>query len=240
MLSITLAGEPAVLLPSGALVLPAQDTLLVADVHLGKARSFRRLGVPVPEATTAATLASLDAALAASGAHRLVVLGDFLHARRGLGPDLLDAMLAWRQRHPRVQLQLVRGNHDRHAGDPPDSLGAQVLDGPVRLGPFALCHEPEPVPGAYALAGHWHPCVGLRGAGRDSLRLPCFWLGDPHGPRAVGVLPAFGAFTGMHAIERAPGDRVYALCDGQVREVPAPAHRGSLTSSTASRRAGAG
>lgn len=240
MLSIHLAGEPAVLLPSGALFLPAHDALLVADVHLGKARSFRRLGVPVPEATTGATLAALDEALTASGARRLVVLGDFLHARRGLGPEVLDALLAWRHGHAQLQLQLVRGNHDRHAGDPPDGLGAQVLDGPVRLGPFALCHEPEPVPGTYALAGHWHPCVGLRGAGRDRLRLPCFWLGAPDGPRAVGVLPAFGAFTGMHAVERAPGDRIYALCEGHVREVPPPAPRSGFTSSTASRRAGAG
>ena len=32
---------------------PAERTLLVADAHIGKAVSFRRLGVPVPEATNA-------------------------------------------------------------------------------------------------------------------------------------------------------------------------------------------
>jgi predicted AAA+ superfamily ATPase len=40
-----------------------------------------------------------------------------------------------------------------------------------------------------------------RGPGR--LRLPCFHFGP-----AVGVLPAFGDFTGMHVMPRGPGDRV--------------------------------
>ena len=49
------------------------------------------------------------------------------------------------------------------------------------------------------LAGHWHPCASLGGRAHDRLRLPCFWLGAE---RTVGVLPAFGGFTGMHPIER--------------------------------------
>ena len=40
------------------------------------------------------------------------------------------------------------------------------------------------------------------GARCDQLRLPCFWFGD-----AVGVLPAFGAFTGMHPMRAGAGDR---------------------------------
>jgi len=37
---------------------------------------------------------------------------------------------------------------------------------------------------------------------------------------AVGVLPAFGDFTGMHSIQQRPGDRVWAVADEAVREVP--------------------
>ena len=43
------------------------------------------------------------------------------------------------------------------------------------------------------------------------MRLPCFWLGDD-----VGVLPAFGAFTGMHPIHAGAGERVFAIADGAV------------------------
>jgi metallophosphoesterase superfamily enzyme len=101
---------------------------------------------------------------------------------------------------------LVRGNHDAHAGDPPAALGVQVVDGPLRIGPWALLHQPGEVDSAYALAGHLHPGVVLGGRAHDRLRLPCFHFG----PRC-GVLPAFGPFTGLHVLARGEQDRVYAV-----------------------------
>ena len=62
---------------------PAARMVMVADVHFGKAATFRRAGQPVPHGTTADNLARLDALLAATGADHLVFLGDFLHARSG-------------------------------------------------------------------------------------------------------------------------------------------------------------
>lgn len=199
------------LLPERVAFDPDRGVLLVADAHIGKAVSFRRLGVPVPAGTTAEGLAVLDTALAATGAERIVFLGDLLHSKRSMAPGTLATVRAWRERHRALALTLVRGNHDERAGDPPDDLGIDVLDGPLRLGPWALVHEPQAVDGAYALAGHVHPCVVLGGRAFDRLRLPCFHFGAQ-----VGVLPAFGPFTGMHALPRESGDRLYAVADGQV------------------------
>lgn len=215
MWSLDLAGEQLVLLPQRAAFLPAHRTLLVADAHLGKAVSFRRLGVPVPEATTAGTLARLDAALAASGAGCVVFLGDLLHSTRAHAAQTLAAVRRWRDRHPQLDLRLVRGNHDRHAGDPPADWGVCCVNEPLRLGGLALKHHPDPEPGAYVLAGHVHPGMVLGGRAHDRLRLPCFHFGP-----AVGLLPAFGEFTGMHVVARAPGDRVFVL-QGE-RVVPLP------------------
>jgi hypothetical protein len=47
------------------------------------------------------------------------------------------------------------------------------------------------------------------------LRLPCFHFGAE-----VGVLPAFGAFTGMHVMPRAPDDRVFVVAGDAVRALP--------------------
>ena len=215
MLTIRLAGQEAQLHPCGALALPEHGALLVADAHFGKAVSFRKLGVPVPAGTTADNLARLDAALSATRARHLVFLGDFLHSARSHAEGTLALLHAWRARHPGLRVTLVRGNHDDRAGDPPASLGFAVVDEPLRLGPFALCHHPKPVAGAYVLAGHWHPCVGVSGRAHERLRLPCFWLGAD-----TGILPAFGSFTGMHRIERREGDRVFAVAGEVVREVP--------------------
>lgn len=209
----TPGGARLLLLPQRAAFCPDTATLLVADAHLGKAHSFRRLGVPVPAGTTAEALARLDAMLAATGARHIAFLGDLLHSARA--QSALAAVIAWRQRQPQLALTLVRGNHDRHAGDPPAALGVRAVDAPLRLGPWRLLHEPAgpaggavhgPDDGGYALAGHVHPGVALSGRARDRLRLPCFHFG----PRQ-GVLPAFGGFTGLHVLPRAVGDAVYAV-----------------------------
>ncbi|MGV3573249.1 MAG: ligase-associated DNA damage response endonuclease PdeM [Ramlibacter sp.] len=223
MLKITLAGEDAVLHPTGTLYLPAHGTLLVADAHFGKAVSFRKLGVPVPRGTTAGTLGKLDGAIADTGAARVVFLGDFLHSVRSHAAGTLGVLQQWRDDRPGLALTLVRGNHDDRAGDPPAGLRFTVVDEPLRLGRFALCHHPRPVAGAYVLAGHWHPCISVKGRAFERLRLPCFWLGDDSGrlpAQAVGILPAFGNFTGMHRIEPRAGDRIFPVAGDAVRALP--------------------
>jgi len=215
---IALAGARLRLLAGRAVHWPDEGLLLIADAHLGKAASFRRLGVPVPEATTDDTLARLDTLLTQTGADELVFLGDLLHAARGRAPDTLARVARWRAAHPNLRLVLVRGNHDRAAGDPPPDWDVQVVDEPWRRGPMALKHHPEPEAGAYVLAGHVHPAIALGGRAHDRLRLPCFHFGP-----AVGVLPAFGAFTGSHVVQPAPGDRVFVVQGDRVRALPVPA-----------------
>jgi DNA ligase-associated metallophosphoesterase len=219
-------GARLVPLPERALWLPEAALLLVADAHIGKAQSFRRLGVPVPEGTTAGTLARLDAALArcaASGpvVRGVVFLGDLLHAARGRGAATLAAVAAWRGRHAALELTLVRGNHDGHAGDPPGDWGVTCVDepwSPPGLDSLALAHHPgqgRAGQGRYALAGHVHPAVVLGGRAHQRLRLPCFHFGP-----AVGVLPAFGEFTGSHVLPRGPADRVFACTADAVVALP--------------------
>lgn len=193
-----------------AVAWPARRSLLVADLHLGKGQTFRRLGVPVPQGSTADTLDRLGAALADSGAERLIVLGDFLHAAAARDGAAALTLQAWRRRHASLDLVLVRGNHDARAGDPPADWGIRVVEGPWRPeGPgsgLVLDHHPEPCAGAAVLAGHLHPGVRLRARG-DALRLPCYAFDRR---RQVGVLPAFGAFTGL--ADQAPGpDRLLVL-----------------------------
>lgn len=221
MLEVELAGTRVGLHASGAAYLPDTRTLLIADAHFGKAVSFRKLGVPVPSGTTTETLDEMSALVAETAAQHIVFLGDFLHSVHSHAASTLGALAQWRAVHADLALTLVRGNHDDRAGDPPAQLRITVVDEPLRLGPFALCHHPRPVPQAYVLAGHWHPCVGVGGRANEYLRLPCFWFGDgTQELAAVGVLPAFGSFTGMHPIQPRPGDRIFPIADAVVRALP--------------------
>ena len=201
---IDLCGQVLWLLPDKAIYWPARRALLVADVHIGKAASYRALHQPVPRGTTDATLARLDAVLAAHDCERLVVLGDFLHARTARAPATLARLQAWRERHAGLDIVLIRGNHDRNAGDPPAALDIRVVDEPWVLAPFALQHEPKPHPAYPVLAGHVHPVFVLRGRARQRLRLPCFLI-----DQQVSLLPAFGEFTGGWEIAPASASKVY-------------------------------
>lgn len=204
-------GETLWLLPEKAVYWPAQKALLVADVHIGKAASYRALHQPVPRGTTQATLARLDALLRHYPCERLIVLGDFLHARTGRAPATLALLQAWRERHAHIEMTLVRGNHDKHAGDPPSALSIEVVEEPWLLGPFALQHEPDPHMQRPVLAGHVHPAYVLRGRGRQRLRLPCFVLDTK-----VSLLPAFGEFTGGWTIDKPAGARLFVAGAGKV------------------------
>jgi uncharacterized protein len=207
-----LAGEQVLLLAQKALYWPRQRLLAVADIHFGKAASFRALGVPVPRGTTAENLALLDQLLHAFDVDHVVFLGDFLHARAAHAPATLALLTQWRARwqaeRPALRLTLVRGNHDLHAGDPPPALGIAAVGEPYLLAPFAFCHHPDLAGAAgahYVLAGHVHPVFHLV-ARRDALRLPCFLLGAQR-----AVLPSFGAFTGGHAVRPEVGERLYLV-----------------------------
>lgn len=215
-MDVEIRGVAMRLLPERAALLVSSATLLVADAHLGKAASFRRLGVPVPEATTQDNLQRLTALVAQSGARRVVFLGDLVHSARALAAATVEAISAWRRQHARLECTLVRGNHDRHAGMPPAAWELEVLEGPLPLAGLQLRHEPQPDPAGYVLAGHVHPCAVVGGRAHDRLRLPCFHFGAE-----VGVLPAFGSFTGMHALPRLPGDRVYVIAGSEIRQLPA-------------------
>jgi DNA ligase-associated metallophosphoesterase len=215
MPTVAWGGHRLCLLSAKAAWLPERHMLLVADVHLGKALSFRRLGVPVPGGTTGDALARLSELLTTTGAHELVILGDFLHSADAQAPALQAQVRSWRIDHAHVAMTLVRGNHDDRAGDPPAALEFVLRDEPWTLPPpsdqasvpgLALCHHPRAVAGHQVLAGHLHPCVVLAGRARQRLRLPCFHFGPE-----VAVLPAFGGFTGMHSITRQASDQVFAV-----------------------------
>ncbi|RRV06807.1 ligase-associated DNA damage response endonuclease PdeM [Pseudomonas sp. v388] len=208
---VTLAGAELWLLADKAIYYPAHRALLIADAHFGKAAAYRKLGQPVPHGTTQVNLQRLDRLLADYDVGHLIFLGDFLHAPESHAAGTLSALRTWRARHAQLSITLIRGNHDKRAGDPPAELNIEVVEEPLILGPFALQHEPDAHPSLHVLAGHVHPVYRLRGRGRQSLRLACFYL-DAH----VSLMPAFGEFTGGYAIEPTDRSSVYVTGDGAI------------------------
>ena len=211
-----IGGEKVELLATRALHWPRERTVFVADVHLGKAAAFRAGGIPLPRGSTAADLKRLTAVLQQTGARRLVVLGDFLHAAAGRVAALDSAFRQWRELHSAVEVILVRGNHDDRAGDPPPDWGVAVVNEPHPLAPFLACHVPVTPRTGFALCGHVHPGVRLSGSAHQSERLPCFLLG-----RRRAILPAFGSFTGLALVAPNVHERIVAVAGTRLFALPA-------------------
>ncbi|ABU57435.1 ligase-associated DNA damage response endonuclease PdeM [Roseiflexus castenholzii] len=228
--SLIIAGEEVQLLTERALFWQRTATLIIADPHIGKASAFRAAAVAVPEDTTHADLDRLSRLIARCNAQKVVILGDLLHARSGRTTATLAAVSAWRARHASLDLILVRGNHDVRAGDPPSAWDIACLDEPWQMPPFILRHHPAAHPDGYALAGHLHPAARLIGAGRQRATLPCFWFGAQ-----VGVLPAFGSFTGATLIAPERDDQVFVIAGDDVVAVSG-ALRGTESAQRAGRR----
>ena len=218
MTSVTIAGEELELRAECAAYWPRMRTLLIADPHFGKAASFRTLGVYVPAGTTEHALGRLDKIIASTNPENLVFLGDFLHAREGRNEQTFAALAEWRARHAGIRMQIVRGNHDYRAGDPPSEVGIECVDGPLSMPPFCLAHHPVASSKGYVLAGHIHPCAVLLGPAKQRERLPCFSFGA-----SVGILPAFGEFTGCAEVDTSDLESCWVIAHDEVVRVRGPA-----------------
>ena len=208
-------GERLELLAERAAYWPRTGMLLVADLHVGKDAAFRQRGLALPAGVGASDLRRLTTILQSRPVSRLVFLGDLIHARSGITPATCDDVAEWRKRHDTLDVTLVRGNHDRAAGDPPADWRIDCVAEPYSAPPFSLCHNPSlHGSGLPTIAGHLHPAVGLAGPAGTHMTLPCFWMRE-----GLLVLPAFTEFSGRHRIDAAHGDRIFVVGEGHVVEI---------------------
>ena len=180
------AGHSFRMLADRALFWPRHRALIVADLHLEKASWFARLGQMLPPYDSLATLAELDAVVAATDAREVWCLGDSFHDSHGSDrlPDDAGAILC--RLTAATRWTWIVGNHD---GAMTDRCGGTVVADAVVDG-LVLRHEADPADGRPELSGHFHPKLRLRVRGRSVARR-CFVA-----TATKLVLPAFGSLTG--------------------------------------------
>lgn len=173
-------------LVAGALYWEAEDTLLVADLHLEKGAAYAARGMLLPPYDTRSTLSRLSKIIAAVEPSRVVALGDSFH-RSECADNLVEDDFA-------LLLKLQRGrdwfwicgNHDPNL---PDTIGGTVCS-TLSIGGVVLRHEPSDDEAALEIVGHLHPVARISRRG-SVVRRRCF---ATDGRRLV--MPAFGAYAG--------------------------------------------
>jgi DNA ligase-associated metallophosphoesterase len=198
------------LLPQKAVWLKQQKILLLADLHFGKINHFRKSGIPVPAAANNKNTELLISLLQDTKPDRVIFLGDLFHSHYNEEWEVLGQI---RKHFLNCSFELVLGNHDILSTLQYERNKMKCYANELREGDFILTHEPMPeVPvGLYNLSGHFHPGVKLRGPGKQTVMLPCFYFG-----RNQGILPAFGSFTGMARIMPKKEDRVFVIAEDKI------------------------
>lgn len=206
-------GTELVLLPEKGIWFPHYKTLLISDIHLGKGAHFRKAGIPIPQALAQEDLACLSDLIAQFKPLQLIFLGDLFHS--DVNNDW-DWFCLWRDLHHDIELVLIKGNHDILPIGFYDNLCIKVIE-EGSIGPFILKHDkPKNLPNThgYLICGHIHPGIKLRGKGRQSVTVPCFWFG-----RDYAILPAFGKFTGKAELKIQKDEIVFAIAGQKVLPV---------------------
>ena len=146
---------------SGALYLPDERTLVVADLHLEKGSAYAARGVLLPPYDSAATLRLLGAAILRYQPARVIALGDSFHDR-GAEARIDESCLATlRACQAGRDWFWVSGNHDPSISA---AMGGTVLD-ELDIRGVRLRHEPSPRSPAICTPPPRSACAAGRCAG---------------------------------------------------------------------------
>jgi DNA ligase-associated metallophosphoesterase len=201
------------LLPEKALYLPETNTLVIADIHFGKAMHFRKNGISIPPQSAERDYIRLNQLIEKKQPQRIIVLGDLFHSTHNSEWNLFCEFVAYRSG---IRFMLIIGNHDILDRSHYQKLCLEVVEHSLELQDLILSHEPlKRVPdGMINVAGHIHPGFVLQGRGRQNIKLPCFYML----PKQL-IMPAFGSLTGLHVMDRTLESDVYVVANEKVIEV---------------------
>jgi uncharacterized protein len=210
-----LRGDEFELHPLKAMFWKDKSTLILSDIHIGKAAHFRKNGIAIHTNANKNNFWNLSVLIEEYTPERLLILGDLSHSHSN---SEWDAFVDFRMMFTQMTWVLVDGNHDMNTeGDYQEAIISTIPE--LQESQFRFVHDnSQGIYGSYelySLSGHIHPAVRIKGAGRQSIKLDCFYFGLNE-----GILPAFGEFTGRHCIKPRKGDALFGIAESSVVEIP--------------------
>ncbi len=206
---IEIKNNTFILHPLSVVFWKQKSILIISDVHLGKVSHFRKFGAAVPQKAIQMNFDLMTEAVQQFSPKTICFLGDLFHSSINSEWHLFETWIAQQD----AEVVLVEGNHDIISPLKYEKIGVTVV-AEIQADGFLLTHHPEEREGFFNFSGHIHPAVRLRGAGRQTLRLPCFYKSNTQ-----MIVPAFGQFTGHFTISPKKTDKVFAVTKEAVFEV---------------------
>lgn len=188
---------------------PEQRSLILSDLHMGKAAHFRKNGVPIPTQIHQQDLDRLKLLISYYDAKKVIIVGDLIHANENVEVDDFSGLI---QNFKDTEFILIEGNHDRISKSKITSWGFASFEKEYILNDIKFIHEPDYSSGLQ-IVGHIHPGVSLRLPTNKNVRLPAFVVS----PKQI-ILPAFSKFTGLATNLKIPDSIYYGIYeDGIVK-----------------------
>ncbi|WP_299015898.1 ligase-associated DNA damage response endonuclease PdeM [uncultured Polaribacter sp.] len=186
-----------------------QKSLILSDLHIGKAAHFQKSGIPIPKSVLTTDLERLKQLIIHFKAENLIIVGDLFHA--GYNKDL-DEFKTWLQQFNNLKLQLVKGNHDRLSNTIYEKFHIEVFPSQLSINNLKFVHDAvEENEEVFTISGHIHPGVFIKGRGKQRIKLPCFQMS-----KNQLILPAFSLFTGLNTRNLLANCKNFAFTDDGV------------------------
>lgn len=200
------------LLPEKAVYWKEEKTLILTDLHLGKAAHFRKSGIQVPESVHIPDYVRFKNLIRTYAPEKVLILGDLFHSSLNREWERFSSLI---QDFPVTKFLLIRGNHDILQENLYSLANLEIAGEVATYGPFQFVHQfSGRTSNRYILSGHIHPAVRINGPAKQSLMLPCFYFTKTH-----GILPAFGNFTGMAKINPKKNDDIFVILENSLVKI---------------------
>lgn len=204
-----------------AAYLPLQKTIVISDLQLGEEQQLRALGHNIMYEQAERMLGLIDGQIGRYGAKRLVIDGDLKHDfGRISGQERRDILGMLRKLKKKVEIEVIRGNHDTITKPLTDRLGLS-LHGFLEQDGFLFVHGHELPPESDAhtiIIGHMHPAISLSDGIRAE-RYKVFLIGTYRKKRVL-VLPSFSTLSyGVDVLRIEPNTPLFSKRDVEKAEV---------------------
>lgn len=194
---------------TGAVFWKEKNTLLLADIHLGKVGHFRKSGIPVPRKAGGVFYDKIIKLKNSLNFSQIIFLGDLFHSSLNNEWFLFENWV----KKSELKIILIKGNHDIIPKLVFEQVGIKTYDD-LKIEKFFFTHYPKKINDCFVFSGHIHPGVRLIGKGKQIMKFPCFICNKDQ-----IILPSFGGFTGMHLPKIKKGDQVFVITNKEIIEI---------------------
>ncbi len=174
---------------SGILFIKQMDTIVLADIHLGKGTSLNRNGIQVPPYDIKETLKKLNDIVDEYSPSKIISLGDSFHDKFSIINMEKSDLNELKKITRRVNFVWINGNHDQDLIGK-DKIGGIFFDS-YKENNFNFRHiKTKNKTKEFEFSGHFHPKVSIK-INNSRFFYKCFIVS-----KDFCILPSFGYYTG--------------------------------------------